>query len=124
MNCHIRKSNINNFQYFCSCDANFVPITPKANVGCTPFEESSGFRDAARALPRNPMFTRKLGCAHTYELADGQYRCACFEGYSLNEATGECRPKRRCSKVCGKNQVCTVNEQNESSCICKAGELN
>lgn len=122
MNCHIRKSNINNFQYFCTCDANYVPITRDMNIGCTPFEESTGFREAAQRLPRNPMFLKRLGCAHTYELVNGKYRCACFEGYTLNEATGQCMPSRRCSTTCGQNQICTVNKQNVESCVCKAGE--
>lgn len=121
MNCHIRKSNINNFQYFCSCDMNYEPITSQANIGCTAFEENAGFREAARRLPRNPMFLKRLGCSHTYTLVDGKYRCACFDGYTLNEATGECRPKRKCDKICGKNQVCAVSDQNESRCVCKAG---
>lgn len=123
MNCHIKKSNIQNFQYFCSCDTNYVPITQSMNIGCTAFEDSTGFREAVKTLPKNPMFLKKLACSHTYELVDGRYRCACFPGYSLVESTGECRPKKQCNKVCAKNQICTVNDQNESSCICKAGEF-
>lgn len=122
MQCHIQKSkSINNFQYLCSCPTNYVPITPNMNIGCTPFEESSGFKEVAKALPKNPMFLKRLGCSQTYELVDGRYRCACFEGYTLVEWSGECRPTRSCNKICAKNQICTVNDQNESSCLCKAG---
>lgn len=122
MQCYIRKSNINNFQYHCSCDANYVPITSSVNVGCTPFEQTSGFNEIAKSLPKNPLFLKKLGCVHTYEIIDDEYRCKCFDGYTLNEKTGECTIKKKCTKKCGKNQICTIDDQNQSHCTCRTGE--
>lgn len=121
MQCQIRKPNIVNFSYLCYCDANYVPITPRANIGCTPFEGSSGFKEIGKRLPKNPLFLKTLKCNQTYELVGDSYECSCFPGYAMKESTGECVAKRKCTKTCGKNQICTVDDQNKSHCTCKTG---
>lgn len=121
MDCVIRKSTNRRFEYFCVCPAGYESLSPSFKLKCIPFESVPGHQFVSRNLPKNPLLMKKLNCDQDYEVVNGTYECKCFEGYEMDKATGNCKLKKRCMRRCDPNAVCTVDDRNNTHCVCKTG---
>lgn len=90
---------------------------------CVPFEEAAGYEEVSRGLPKNPFLNIALNCPHTYELdaQTGEYRCRCVAGWTYSQFSNSCVLTKRCRRKCGPNARCAMDEQGNTSCVCKVG---
>ena len=58
MDCAIRKSTKDRFEYYCVCPEGYQPLSPLFKLKCIPFETVPGHQSVSYRLPKNPLLSK------------------------------------------------------------------